>query len=159
MFRAQRVHHQEVKIALHSFWYHHAYRWPSHAQVVHKCGDTRGCVMQFLPPDDEHMCSKQVEAWNKLTVKQKVCSWSWLIIEINVLRCTVSKTSKLENKILESAIERYGMAELEYFYVWAVRFSFLCYDASCNVKEADVLVKHLACRILQYWIQTGQSSV
>ena len=24
--------------------------------------DTRGCVMQFLPPDDEHMCSKHVEA-------------------------------------------------------------------------------------------------
>ena len=31
---------------------------------------TRGCVIQFWPPDDEHMCSKYVEAWNKLTVKQ-----------------------------------------------------------------------------------------
>jgi len=39
------AHHQEVKIALHSIWYHHTYR----------CDDTRGCVMQFLPPDDEHM--------------------------------------------------------------------------------------------------------
>ena len=28
-----RAHHQEVKIALHSLWYHHTYRWPSHAQV------------------------------------------------------------------------------------------------------------------------------
>jgi len=27
-----------------------------------ECDDTRGCVMQFLPPDDEHMCSKHVEA-------------------------------------------------------------------------------------------------
>jgi len=27
--------------------------------------ETRGCVMQFWPPDDEHMCSKHVEAWNK----------------------------------------------------------------------------------------------
>jgi len=26
MFRALCAHHQEVKIALHSFWYHHAYR-------------------------------------------------------------------------------------------------------------------------------------
>ena len=34
---------------------------------------TRGCVMQFWPPDDEHMCSKHVEAWNKLTVKQILC--------------------------------------------------------------------------------------
>ena len=31
------AHHQEVKIALHSLWYHHTYR----------CDDTRGCVMQF----------------------------------------------------------------------------------------------------------------
>ena len=31
------VHHQEVKIALNSLWYHHTYR----------CDDTRGCVMQF----------------------------------------------------------------------------------------------------------------
>ena len=74
----------EVKIALHSLWYHHTYRYE----------DTRGCVMQFWPPDDEHMCSKHVEAWNKLIVKQKLCASSWLITEINRLRCTVSKTSK-----------------------------------------------------------------
>ena len=30
----------------------------------------------------EHMCSKHVEAWNKLIVKQKFCASSWLIIEI-----------------------------------------------------------------------------
>jgi hypothetical protein len=59
------------------------------------CDDTRGCVMQFWPPDDEHMCSKHVEAWNKLTVKQKFCVSGWLITEINILRCTVSKTSKI----------------------------------------------------------------
>ena len=39
------AHHQEVKIALHSLWYHHTYKFE----------DTR-------PPDDEHMCSKHVEA-------------------------------------------------------------------------------------------------
>jgi len=27
------VHHQEVKFVLHSFWYHHTYKWPSSAQV------------------------------------------------------------------------------------------------------------------------------
>jgi len=31
------AHHQEVKIALHSLWYHHTYRFD----------DTRGCVMHF----------------------------------------------------------------------------------------------------------------
>ena len=40
------------------------------------------------------MCSKHVEAWNKLIAKQKFCSSSWFITEINTLRCTVSKTSK-----------------------------------------------------------------
>jgi len=50
------AHHQEVKIALHSLWYHHTYRWPSGAQVegglqsslnlcTRRCDDTRGCVM------------------------------------------------------------------------------------------------------------------
>jgi len=89
------AHHQEVKIALNSLSYHHTYRWPSCAQVervqpVHKtatyrCDDTRGCLMQFWPPDDEHMCSKHIEAWNKLIVKQKCCASSWLITEINTL--------------------------------------------------------------------------
>jgi len=29
------AHHQEVKIALHSLWYHHTCRWPSRAQDGH----------------------------------------------------------------------------------------------------------------------------
>jgi len=66
------AHRQKGKIALHSLWYHHTYR----------CDDTRGCVMQFLPPDDEHVCSKHVEAWNKFIVKQKCCASSWLVTEI-----------------------------------------------------------------------------
>ena len=33
---------------------------------------TRGCVIQFWPPDDEHMCSKHVEAWNKTYCKTKI---------------------------------------------------------------------------------------
>jgi len=32
MFRAPCAHRQEVKILLYSIWYHHTYRWPSHAQ-------------------------------------------------------------------------------------------------------------------------------
>jgi len=59
-----------------------------------QCDDTKGCVMQFWPPDNKHMCSKHVEAWNKLIVKQKFCASSWLNTEINILRCTVSKTSQ-----------------------------------------------------------------
>ena len=31
----------------------------------------------------EHMCSKHLEAWNKLIVKQKFCASSWLITEMH----------------------------------------------------------------------------
>ena len=55
------AHHQDIKIAFHSLWYHH---------TCNRCDDTRGCEMQFWPPDDEHMCSKHVQAWNKFIVKQ-----------------------------------------------------------------------------------------
>ena len=56
---------------------------PVHQTATYRCDDTRGCVMQFRPPDDEHICSKHVEAWNILIVKQKFCASSWLITEIN----------------------------------------------------------------------------
>ena len=46
------AHRQEVKIVLYSLWYHYTYR----------CDDTEDCIIQFYPPDDEHMCSKHVEA-------------------------------------------------------------------------------------------------
>ena len=50
----------------------------------------------------EHMCSSsgsqncitQPLVSSHLTVKQKFCASSWLITEINILRSTVSKTSK-----------------------------------------------------------------
>jgi len=36
------AHHQEVKIALHSLWYHHTYRWPSRAPVHEMATGTHG---------------------------------------------------------------------------------------------------------------------
>ena len=72
-------------------WESHTYRWPSRAQIetglsqsvrgtaIYKCDDTRDCVIQFCPPDDEDMCSKHVEAWNKLTIRFSASSWLILI--------------------------------------------------------------------------------
>jgi len=54
----------------------------AHVLIIRRCDDTRGFVMQFWPSDDKHMCSKHVEAWNKLIVKQKFCASSWLITGI-----------------------------------------------------------------------------
>ena len=53
------AYRQEVKIILYSLLYQHTYR----------CDDTRDCIVQFWAPDDERMCSKHVEAWNKLIIK------------------------------------------------------------------------------------------
>ena len=60
--------------------------------ATYMCDDTRGCVMQFLPPDDEHMCSKHVEAWNKLIFKTKFCASSRLITEIKTLHVSDSSS-------------------------------------------------------------------
>ena len=46
------AHRQETKIVLYNLWYDHNYR----------CDDTRECIVQFWPPDDEHVCSKHVQA-------------------------------------------------------------------------------------------------
>jgi len=47
------------------------YFMPLHVSSTYRCDDTRGCVMQFWPPDDEHMCSKHIEAWNKTYCETK----------------------------------------------------------------------------------------
>ena len=45
---------------------------PVHRTATYRCDDTRGCIEQFWPPDDEHMFSKHVEAWNTLIIKNVV---------------------------------------------------------------------------------------
>jgi len=35
---------------------------PVHGIATYRFDDTRDCIIQFCPPDDEHMCSKHVEA-------------------------------------------------------------------------------------------------
>ena len=53
--------------------------------------------MQFWPPDDEHMCSKHVGAWNKLIVKKLyiklVNCWDKFVIEALITQiCFWNKT-------------------------------------------------------------------
>ena len=59
-----RAHRQEAKIVLYNLWHHHFYSWQSGAPrtATYRSDDTRGCIVQFWPPDDEHVCSKHVEA-------------------------------------------------------------------------------------------------
>ena len=64
VFRALCAHHQKVKIVLYNICYHHTSRWPSRPQVLsqpasgtvtYRCDDIRCYIIQFLPPDDEHI--------------------------------------------------------------------------------------------------------
>ena len=55
-----------------------------------QCDDTRGCIVQFWPPDDKHTCSKHVDAWNKLILKFSASS---RLILINKLRCYLWRQS------------------------------------------------------------------
>jgi len=43
------AYHQEVKIALHSLWYHHTYRWPSRAQVERGLWTRRPPIGVMIP--------------------------------------------------------------------------------------------------------------
>jgi len=54
---------------------------------IYRYDDTRGCVIQFWPPNDEHMCSKYVEAWNKTYCETNFSASSWLNAEINNFVC------------------------------------------------------------------------
>ena len=35
---------------------------PVHGMATYRCDDIICCIVQFWPPDDEHLCSKHVEA-------------------------------------------------------------------------------------------------
>ena len=56
---------------------------PVHGTATYRCDDTRDCIIKFCPLDDEQMCSKHVEAWNKLIIKFSASSW--LILTLIVL--------------------------------------------------------------------------
>jgi len=104
------AHNQEFKIALYSLWFHHTYRWPSRAQVervhsqpvhetsTYRCDDTRGCIMQFWLPDDDHMGSKNVEAWNKDYCKTKILCIKLVNYWENICNCFPTILCHLEEE-------------------------------------------------------------
>jgi len=75
---------------------------PVHETATHRCDDIRGCVMQFWPPDDEHMRSKHVEAGNKT-----YCETNFVHQVGQILRCMISKTPKYCNELRNANINIY----------------------------------------------------
>ena len=70
--------------------------------ATYRCDDTKGSVIQFWPPDDdEHMCSKHVEAWNKNLLWNKFSASSWLNTEINeTFTCRVTSPPPQKKKVM-----------------------------------------------------------
>ena len=62
----RRLHNDEIN---------ELYASPVNGTATYRCDDTRGCIVQFWPPDDKHVCSKHVEAWNKLIIKFSASIW------------------------------------------------------------------------------------
>ena len=64
------AHRQEVRIVLYSLWYHHTEtsEWSKITKITkiqfykYEHIVAKFSIVQFLRPDDEHMCSKHVEA-------------------------------------------------------------------------------------------------
>jgi hypothetical protein len=52
---------QQSKFLLHTLHAGEELSQSVHGTATYRCDDTRGCTEQFLPPDNEHMCSKHVE--------------------------------------------------------------------------------------------------
>ena len=67
----------------------------AHVPIVRraKLYDTRVCIIQFWPPDDEHMCSKHVEGWNKVIIKFSSSSW-WVLINCKIMSCFLAASLK-----------------------------------------------------------------
>ena len=118
MFRATCAHRQEVKIVLYSLWYHHTYRGD----------DTRDCIIQFCPPDYEHMCSKHVEVWNKLIIKFSASSW--LILRDKYIEMHGQKNTKILLNCL-CCRSFYTICVICTLTVWQLLINFVFFCACC----------------------------
>ena len=70
MFRAPCAHRQDVKTVLanpQSHAFQPVLSQPVHRTATYRCDDTRGCIIQFWPPDDEHMLLETCRGINRLT--------------------------------------------------------------------------------------------
>ena len=74
----------------------------------------------IITPIGGRLVHRLREVWNKLIVKQKFCASSWLITEINILRCTVSKTSKFVIYYFECRLYHINMEFKEQVGGWLV---------------------------------------
>jgi len=107
-----------------------------HGKATYRYDDTRNCIMQFCPPDDEHMCSKHVEACNKLIIKFSASSC--LILNKYTLRVFVKMVLR---RILGSKQEKVTRSK---------ELHNLCYSppitrlSSHNLKMSNASFKNVA---------------
>ena len=58
------AHHHEVKISLHSLWYHHTYRCDGMVSIphghLHRLTYNRGCIDTIDSPNDEYLVARNM---------------------------------------------------------------------------------------------------
>jgi hypothetical protein len=87
-----------------------------HGTATYRCDDTRDCIIQFCPSDDEHLCSKHVEAWNKLIIKFSASSWL-ILINKHEYHCWNLKDNRAVVRIF-IALLRLSRDTASYLYEW-----------------------------------------
>jgi len=128
--------------------------------------------MQFWPPDDERTWSKHVETYNKLIVKQKFCTSSWLITEINTqfIFNNVSPPPQKKLCLLWDNAEKHGwpgqatddnMAHAHctldtkgYKNTLTVRKTY-CFSTATMVARTRLSVMYIACLVTVYNVITS----
>jgi len=75
--------HEGTKTRSLQFWVKHTVlSQPVHGTATYRCDDTRCCIIQFWPPDDEHIVLETCKTYNKSYYKTRICVLSWLITKI-----------------------------------------------------------------------------
>ena len=54
-----------------------------HRPATYRCDDTRCCLIQFWPPDDDHIVLETCRGIQQTYYKTRVCTLSWLITTIS----------------------------------------------------------------------------
>ena len=67
--------------------------YPVHRTATYRCNDTRCCIIQFWPPDDDHMVLETCKGMKWTYCKTNFCASGWLIT-------TIKSDASLEHQFL-----------------------------------------------------------
>ena len=97
----------------------------------------------FCPPDDEHMCSKHVEAWNKLIIIFSASSW-FILRNKKHYFCCVILPFQINHQFRRKSIARLSCQCAQYKYRMAMLFREIISKFSHNLRACSTQDMHYA---------------